>query len=186
MSFAKNGVNTPMLARNLMFGLAIILIWIVVGCGTNDDKTSSDRPADSTYAQDREEIRSRLEETAKRWRYGDKAALYEMEFEYYQVEFTYDDYLEVDRVKRMESDTVENFEVKDIKFYDRDSATVSVEVVFVGVLGDTTRYPQDWQMYYHMGRWIRPTMSNHSAQVVCEEVRRKADSAAEAEENEVW
>jgi hypothetical protein len=167
--------------------MVTVLIWSFAGCGGGDDnQSSSEAQQDSTFARDWKEIKDRLEETAKRWRYGDKAALYEMEFEYYQVEFTYDDYLEVERVKRMESDTVDNFVVKDIKFYDRDSATVTVEVVFVGVLGDTTRYPQDWQMYYHKGRWIRPSMSNHSAQVVFEEVRRKADSAAEAEENEEW
>jgi hypothetical protein len=137
-------------------------------------------------AEDRREIEAVLEETATRWHYGDKAILYEQEFECLQVEYTFDKYLENDRIKEMESDTVSAFNVKDVRFFDRDSALVSVDVVFVGPAGDTTLHPQEWKMYYHRGHWIRPTLSSLGEQLRFEERRRKADSAAEAEENEVW
>ena len=185
MSFAKNGVNIPMRVRFLLITMAAAMLWSFAGCGGTDD-SSSVQKTDATYEKDRQEIKNRLEETAKRWRYGDKAVLYEQEFEYYQIDYTYDDYLEVERVKRMESDTVDNFVVRNIDFFDHDSAHVDVNVVFVGVLEDTTILPQTWTMYYHQGRWIRPSMSTYAAQQVFEEVRRKADSAAEAEENEDW
>lgn len=157
-------------------------VWLI-GCSSENGKSGgkSVSPAD-----DRREIETTLDETATRWRYGDKAILYEQEFEYEQVEYTFDKYLEIEKIKRMESDTVRAFAVKNVKFFDRDSAHVSVDVVFVGPKGDTTRYPQKWTMYYHRGRWIRPTMSTLAGQVRFEERRRKADSAAKAEENEVW
>ena len=132
------------------------------------------------------EITSTLEETAGRWRYGDKVVLYEQEFEYLQVEHTYDDYLEIDRIKRMESDTVHSFDIKNIQLFERDSALVSLDVVFVGPTEDTTRMPQEWTMFFHRGRWIRPTLSSLKLQVHFVELVRKADSAAAAEEGEDW
>ena len=112
--------------------------------------------------------------------------LFEQEFECIQVEYTYDEYLEIGKIKGMESDTVHAFTVNDVQFFDRDSALVSVDVVFVGPAGDTTFYPQEWTMYYHRGHWIRPTLSTPEEQLRFEERRRKADSAARAEEDEVW
>lgn len=157
-------------------------VWLI-GCSSEKGQSGgkSVSPAD-----DRREIEATLEETATRWRYGDKAILYDLEFEYVQVEYTFDKYLQIDRIKRMESDTVRAFAVKNVKFFGRDSARVSVDVVFVGPAGDTTRYPQEWTMFYHRGRWIRPTLSSITGQLQFEERRRKADSAAKVEENEVW
>jgi hypothetical protein len=137
-------------------------------------------------ADDRREIEATLEETATRWRYGDKVILYEQEFECLQVEYTFDEYLELGDIKGMNSDTVRAFTVKNVRFFDRDSALVSVDVVFVGPAGIPTLYPQEWTMFYHRGRWIRPTLSSPQEQLRFEERRRKADSAAKAEENEVW
>jgi len=159
-----------------------VSVWLI-GCSSEKGQSGnkSVSPAD-----DRREIEATLEETATRWRYGDKAILYDLEFEYVQVEYTFDKYVAIDRIKRMESDTVRAFAVKNVKFFDRDSAKVSVDVVFVGPAGDTTRHPQEWTMFYHRGRWIRPTLSSFTGQLQFEERRRKADSAAKAEENEVW
>lgn len=176
------GVNI-MMRDKLLIGICLFLAGLFWACGSDEGEEASSGD-ERTYADDRAEIEATLEETAHRWRYGDKAILYEQEFEYYRIENTYDDYLEIDRIKRMESDTVETFKVRDIKFYDRDSALVSVDVVFVGPTGDTTHYYQDWLMHYHRGRWIRPTMSNYISQESFEEIRRKADSAAQAEEEE--
>lgn len=159
-----------------------VAVWFL-GCSSEKGQTGgqSVSPAD-----DRREIEATLEETATRWRYGDKVILYEQEFECLQVEDSFDEYLESDQIRQMSSDTVRAFNVKDVRFFDRDSALVSVDVVFVGPTGDTTLYPQEWTMFYHRGRWIRPTLSTPEEQLRFEERRRKADSAAKAEENEVW
>jgi hypothetical protein len=44
--------------------------------------------------------------------------------------------------------------------------------------------PTVQMMYYHRGRGIRPSVSFPAEQALFDEIRRKADSAAEAEENE--
>ena len=163
--------------------LILFLAAVLIGCSSDKEEAAG---RGVSPADDRREIEATLDETASRWRYGDKVVLYEQEFEYVQVEHTFDKYLEIDRIKRMESDTVRAFAVKNVRFFDRDSALVSVDVVFVGPAGDTTRLPQEWTMFYHRGHWMRPTLSSFQGQKQFEERRRKADSAAEAEKDEVW
>ena len=158
----------------------ILLAW---GCSSEKNGGKS---ASRSYDEDRRQIDSTVAETGVRWHYGDKVVLYEQEFEYIQVEDTYDKYLENPKIKKMEADTVHAFVVKNVNFFDRDSARVDVDVVFVGPKMDTTHYSQVWTMYYHRGRWIRPTISTPTRQKEFEERRRKADSAAAAEENEKW
>jgi len=180
MCSVRYGVNIMTRDKLLLFVLILSLLLGLAACSSDSDKPDATL---SIQEQDRLEIKTSLAETAGRWRYGDKVVLYEQEFEYLQIEHTYDSYLEIDRIKRMESDTVVAFDVKDIKFFDRDSASVSLDVVFVGPAGDTTRMPQEWVMYYHRGRWIRPTLSSIKYQAIYEERRRQADSAAAAEED---
>jgi len=162
--------------------MLLLSAWLT-GCSSDTQRSDgkSANPED-----DRREIAATLEETAVRWRYGDKVVLYEQEFEYVQVESTYDEYLGIGEIKDMESDTVRTFLLKDVRFFDRDSAVVQVDVVFRGPAGVESILPQEWTMFYHRGRWIRPTLSNPARQLQFEERRRKADSAARAEENEVW
>lgn len=181
MSFEKFGVN--IMTADRLRSAILVLVLCIAGCSSESDSESQ---APQGLEADRLEITATLEETAVRWRYGDKAILYEQEFEYVRDEKNYDEYLEVDRIKRMESDTVVAFAVKDIQFFDRDSAYVKVDVVFVGLTGDTTRLPQNWTMYYHQGRWIKPTLSGVKGQLEFEDRVRRADSAAAAEEDEDW
>jgi hypothetical protein len=163
--------------------LMLVLATWLFGCSsdTRQSDTKSASPED-----DRREIAATLEETAIRWRYGDKVILYEQEFEYVQVEYTYDEYLQIGEIKDMESDTVLTFVMKDVRFFGRDSALVQVDVVFRGPAGVESILPQEWTMFYHRGHWIRPTLSDPVSQLQFEERRRKADSAARTEENEVW
>ncbi len=183
MSFEKSGVNIMTISRSYAFAILVVLVALAWGCSS--DKSAS-KGGIQNYDEDRRQIDSTITETAIRWHYGDKVMLYEQEFEYAQIEYTYDKYLEIPKVKKMEADTVNAFVVKDVKFFDRDSAHVSVDVVFVGPTNDTTHLPQEWTMYYHRGHWIRPTMSTLKQQRDFEERRRKADSAAAAEEKEKW
>lgn len=163
--------------------LALVVSLGLVACSSESDQAGDATP---TMEDDRQEIEATLAETAVRWRYGDKAILYEQEFEYIRIEHTYDSYLEITRIKRMESDTVVAFDVKDIQFFERDSALVSLDVVFVGPTDDTTRRAQEWMMFYHLGHWIRPTLSTIHNQLDFEERRRQAESAAAAEEEDDW
>ena len=184
MCSAKYGVNIMMRDKRLSAVLVLSLLLGLAACSSDSEKPGSTL---SIEEQDRLEIKATLAETAGRWRYGDKAVLYEQEFEYVRLEYTYDAYLEIDRIKRMEADTIVAFDVKSIKFFDRDSAAVSVDVVFVGPTNDTTLLPQEWVMFYYQDRWIRPSISNLQHQLQYDELRRLSDSAAAAEEDgEDW
>ena len=186
MCFVRHGVNIMAICKSIGMMSAVTLTIGLIGCSAQDGDAGKSGESAADYQSDRKEIEATLEETAVRWRYGDKAVLYEQEFEYLLVENTYDDYLGFERIRGMQSDTVEAFAVKDVQFFGRDSALVAVDVVFVGLGGDTTTYPQEWPMYRHRGRWIRPSLSTYQCQIIFEERRRQADSAAAHEEEEDW
>lgn len=166
--------RTPLAAM-----IAVAALW--AGC-SSDDETAT-RRTDANRDADEQQIRAILHKTARRWHYADVAVLYEQEFEYLLNDMTYDEYIDHQKIKNLEADTVEDFVVKDIEFFEGDSAHVAVDVVFVGPTGDTTRLPQSWTMFLHRGRWIRPSLSGPQGQANWENLRREADSAAAAEEN---
>ena len=179
MSSAKYGVNI-VITGNRIIGFAALIVIALLWSGCSSEKTAS--KSSGGRADDAQQIRDALNETLERWRYGDKSGLFDQEFDYVRKNFSYDRYLENERIKRMEADTVRAFEVTDIQFFDGDSAHVKVDVVFVGPTGDTTRLPQSWPMYYYQDRWIRPTLSSRVGQDTWDERRRVADSAASAED----
>lgn len=172
------------IARAHLLVVTTLLVTAIWGCSGGDEASSGS--AAQSEEQDRQEIAATLAEAAERWHYGDKAVLYDMEFDHVTEEYTYDAYLEIKKMSGMNSDTLEAFNVKDVQFFGRDSADVEVEVVFVGPVGDTSKLAQIWRMYRHHDKWIRPTMSSHMMQMIREEERRVADSAANAETNDDW
>jgi hypothetical protein len=121
------------------------------------------------------------DEAAARWSYGDKAVLYDLEFEYLQKENTFDEYLAFQQVAYLEADTLASMTVDSIDFFEGDSAYVAATAMFVGPSGDTSYMPDKYRLYFHRGRWIHPTVSTIDMQLEFEERRRVADSAAEAE-----
>ncbi|UCC44479.1 MAG: hypothetical protein JSU65_00690 [Candidatus Zixiibacteriota bacterium] len=121
-------------------------------------------------------------EASTRWHYGDKAALYDIEFEYLQEKNTFDEYLEFGQIQHLEADTLVQMVVRSVEFFGQDSAMAVVDAIFVGPTGDTTVFPDRYKVYYHRGRWIFPSVSVIEQQLQWEELRRVADSAAAAEE----
>jgi len=153
---------------------------VVMGCGGDSPESETASVPDST---DIKLIQEMFTEAATRWHYGDKAVLYDLEFEYVQVKHTLDEYLEFDQIKYLEADTLEAFEVKNVTFFDRDSAHVIAEAVFVGPTGDTSHFVDKsvYRVYFHRGRWIHPSAGVIEKQLEYEEIRQVADSAAAAE-----
>ena len=125
-----------------------------------------------------------LNETITRLRYGDKSGLYDNEFEYAQDETTFDKYLGMTQIRIAQADTITSVEVRHVDFYDRDSAFVDVTVHFEGPTGQKSYYRDKIVVYYHRGRWIKPTVSVIDLQVHYDDMIRVADSAAEAEARE--
>jgi len=161
--------------------LIILIMAVLSGCGSKDQAASNDGKSDQQLIQEA------LTEAITRWHYGDKAALYDNEFEYLQERFTFDDYLKFGELK-LDADTVEDIIAKEIQLFDHDSAKVDAEVVFKGPTGKISRMRDQftqYTLYYHRGRWIRPTLSQYALQQRYEQSRRAADSAADAEAEEL-
>lgn len=195
--------------KRIIYGLIIVgLSGLLVGCG--DDSTEvgqssslTDTPPANKYAPeggaarfegqglteqqiaDLLEIEVVMTEALIRWSYRDKAALYDNELEYLQDKWTYEEYLSQTRVKAANSaDSVVGYYVTGGLFYDRDSVIVDDVVVFVGLNGNQIDFVNKDKLYYHRGRWVRPTISNMREQLDYERTIRQADSAAAAEEDE--
>ena len=134
---------------------------------------------DTGQKTDSQLIQEALQTAVERWRYGDKAALYDMEFEYYQELYTYDDYLQEKDIMRLEADSLESLVVYRVQLWDRDSAHVRAEAVFVGPSGKKTRFDEGipYRMYFHRGRWIHPTLSTIDEQLAYEEALRQAEGS---------
>ncbi len=170
----------------LRFTIAVLvqLALILAGCSSDSKKETGDK---ASQIDDAAQIQEALTEVITRWHYGDKSALYDNEFEYLQLEYSFDDYLELKHIRPMEADTVRAVRVHDIQFFGRDSADADVEIVFVGPSGDTSCISDVYRLYHFRDRWIRPTLSTAELQQEFDDIRREADSAAEAEsDNEEW
>jgi hypothetical protein len=171
--------------RNLL--LVAFIFVAVASCGqkaeqgeTMPDSTAVASEAD-TLSSEIKAIEKSLNETIARLRYGDKSALYENEFEYFTDEVTYDEYLEKAEIRWASADTIQYLEVKDIDFFDKDSAIVYLTVHFEGPSGKKTYLDDQIVIYYHKGRWIKPTVTTIDLQLDYEAKIRAADSAAAAE-----
>lgn len=160
---------------NMLCLLGIVLIVMLAGCGGDSQKAA---PASS--GSDEEQIQALLTEIITRWHYGDKAALYDNEFEYVRDRITFDDYLKRKELM-LDADTVQGINVKTAHIYDKDSAVVDVEIVFEGPTGKISKVNDTYYLYYENGRWIRPTIGVYEGQQQYEMIRRQADSAAAAE-----
>ena len=190
MFFDECGGNTMRRFRQTVWTaiVGIITLTAIVlfgGCAGSDDRESpADTVAESATETDSTDIRLIQEmftEAAVRWHYGDKAVLYDLEFEYLQDKYTFDEYLDFRQIQYLEADTLEALTVKNVEFHNRDSATASVEAMFIGPTGDTSRFTDLYPVYFHRGRWIRPSAGAINLQVEFEERRRVADSAVAAE-----
>jgi hypothetical protein len=163
--------------------LFLVILVVVTGCSSDQgDQTETAETNLTPREADSLEIQNTLNEILARWRYGDKTALYEQEFDYFKFEFSYDDFLEMDEVKRMNADSAYAFNVQGLEYFGDDSVAVDVEIVFKGET-DSLSYDHDtYIMYNNNGRWVRPSFSAPKFQEEFDEARRIADSAAAAEE----
>lgn len=146
------------------------------GCGQRE---SSDQPV-VTGNSDRDQMQATLNEVVARWHNGDKAVLYDNEFDYVRDRISFDDYLKRAELK-LDADTVKAMNVQSVEMFGQDSAKAKVEVVFEGPTGKISKRIDSYYLYHYRGRWIRPTISGLAAQREWDSLRTAADSAAEAE-----
>jgi hypothetical protein len=160
------------------------------GCGTdNGAETDTSAQSDSVSGHEAEirQIQAALDEAIERFKYGDKAALYDMELDYYKDRTTYDEYLQDRFIQIFNADTLDHIAVKDAVIV-ADTATVEVEVVFLGPSGEYSYDHDTYIMLKRDGRWIMRTLTSTPAAVLLqqeyENAIRSADSAAAAEAEE--
>jgi len=150
----------------------IVIVYSFTGCGGN---SGDDSAALSDIEQaDREEIAAMLEEMAMRFKYRDKAVLYENELEFLRERFTFEKYLKNNTIRGAQADSVHSIKVIDITFFDRDSARVKDEIVLKGSGSETKIINNEYTVYHHQGRWTKPTIGFYSGQIKYE--KEKADS----------
>lgn len=185
MFFVTYGVSIMNSAFDKLLVIVVILCLVLAAaCGKQGETpdTSAGGAGETASLTEEEIIGEVLNEAIIRLKYGDKTGLYENEFEYMKDEYTYDDYLRMAQIRWAEADSITFVEVRRIEFFDRDSAQVDVTVHFEGPTGQKSYVRDKVVVYYHQGRWIKPTVSVIDQQLYYDEKIRVADSAAAAEE----
>lgn len=183
-------MNTTRVAAKVSKILLLMVVIAGVGffcsCGKKSD--SSNAGQDATVASnakgelsEEEVIEEMFNEVLTRLRYGDKSGLYENEFEYAQDETSFEEYLGMGQIRFAQADTITFVEVRHVNFFDHDSAIVDVTVHFEGPTGKKSYFRDKVVVYYHRGRWIKPTVSVIDLQVNYDNMIRVADSVAKAE-----
>ncbi|MCH9023826.1 MAG: hypothetical protein IH931_00700 [candidate division Zixibacteria bacterium] len=166
-----------------------ILILLVLGCGENKETTQKVESTEQNPAtpEGKEKLfEDILNKTMDRLRYRDKSYIYELEFPYYREENTFDKFLENGKIRGAKADTLEFVDIVKLSMYEPDSAVAYVEVHFKGPTGKETILKGDSLTFYWYGdKWIRPTISTYDAQHQLDDIRQRADSAAQAEEEEL-
>lgn len=165
--------------KSLIFSL---LMMAAVGCKDKVEET----PPVETVVTEEQKIEAALNEVLTRLSYRDKTGLYDMEFEYIQKHYTFDDYVDFPQIKTVVADTSERFEVISIQRWENDSALVVTKYIHGEEHAGHTHGDMeiDHKMYFHHGRWIKPTVGTIDGQLKFEQLRHAADSAAAAEEAE--
>lgn len=124
-----------------------------------------------------------INETIDRMRYGDKAGLYDMEFEYFRDETTFDVYLTRGDIRWANADSLAFIEVMAVSMFEEDSAAVKVLIHFERSGGKKIAVDEEYKLYHLQGYWHKPTVSVVSAQIDYDNLIRRAEEAAEEEES---
>jgi hypothetical protein len=161
----------------------IVSLAIAFGCSKKDTstQTASTGSAPAHELTDSELIQNTLTEVVTRWHYGDKGGMYDMEWEYLQDKYTFDEYLEFATIKPVSADTMESMIVTKTDIVPKESAFAYVDVVFRGPTGVRSIAKDTHLFFFHRGRWVRPIAGARYLQLDYEQILRSADSAAEAE-----
>lgn len=167
---------------------AIMFVLLLSGCGDSADSTDEDQTQTETSTEpdtelsETAQIEADLNEALWRLHLGDKSGLYEMEFQYFTDDVNFDDYLKKGEIQYAQADTIDHLVVQSVNiFREDDSARVKVDVVFIGPTGRESHLSQEIAIYFHQGRWIKPTVSTRFHQDEYDGLIRAADSAAAAD-----
>ena len=170
------------LYRLLLAALIAVVVGLA-GCGGGEEAetpSQAEGAADDSLPFDKQ-IEAHLNRTIDRLRYGDRSGLWEDEFEYIHQDWTFSQYLDNRNVRFANADSLKFIEVRKVERYDMDSAVAKVTFHFEGPTGKINYVDQVFSLYYHNGRWIKPTISSYTQQAAIDSVREEAIKAAQEE-----
>ena len=174
--------------HKIILSIALLTL-LLLGCGESKETTQKVETVDQNPAtpEGKEKLfEDILNNSMDHLRYKDKSYIYELEFPYYREENTFDSFLVNPRIRGAKADTLEFVDIVKLSMYEPDSAVAYVEVHFKGPTGEETIYKGDsLTFYWYAGKWLRPTVSTYDAQRQIDDIKRTADSAAQAEEEEL-
>jgi hypothetical protein len=157
------------------------------GCSTNkeddsDNNLDTSSTAVNTVLTEDEKIEKVINDAMTRLRYRDKSYIYDMEFQYYKDEHTFDDYLKERQILMAKADTLEYVDVVSAEYFGDDSAIATVEVHFKGPTGVESVLKQPGTVFYKRdGEWIKPTLSKIDKQLQYDAIREEAQKSAKSE-----
>jgi len=164
--------------RRLAFAGALLAL---VGCGGQSDTDTADSAAaagaDSLTLDKQLEVQ--MNAVFDRLRYDDKSGLWENEFEYLREERTFDDYVTQPYIANASADSLVRIEVTSVERLG-DSAVARVLVHFDNA-GRKSVIDDKVTLYWHQGKWIKPTISRLKDQAAFDSVRNAAIEAAKKE-----
>lgn len=172
-----------------LFAMSVLSVYCY-GCSSDetDNKKMTQKPKEeiaiaNPYNLNEEEldIQDLLNEALIRLRYGDKTGLYNLEFEYFLDEYSFDDYLKRGEIQYAVMDSINHVEVKGCKFYP-ESVIVSIDWVFDSPTGKNSYHADKLKLFKQGDVWKKPTSSSYPHQLEYERIIREADSAAAADE----
>lgn len=181
MSLEKFGVS---MLSGVRFTFILCMAGLLIfGCSTEKDTgdDASGVVAEDSLSPEDAKIAAILNDVLVRLSYEDKSGLYELEFEYFTDENTYDDYLKRGDVKWIHMDSINHLDVNEITYFDDDSAHVNIEYVFNSAAGGFNRVPDKITIHKSNGRWTKPTITRIFHQKEYEEIINEAKEAAERE-----
>lgn len=155
--------------RYLIYICLLALVVLFAGCSSKTEsidtveKQSDEQTTETTkYAvgSDEEQIYTMLSDALIRLSYSDKSDFYELEYEYFLDDMSFDDYLKMGQISYARMDSILRIDMDSVIFFGEDSAWAIMEYVFKDWKGDEKSRRKDrMPVYKHRGRWIKPTVS---------------------------
>lgn len=182
----------------LIFSLVLTLTIIIIsGCSSDSADKSSNKNEivqsaeslgeDYPYYIYKEQltfqdtIETMMNVAMERQRYHDNSGLYELELDYVLDEYPFDEYLKQQAISSELSVVVEKVEITSMERYDNDSVYADVEVFLIKQNGDRFSVKDYVVVYNQNNRWVKPTIGSMKNQIEYDEMIRKAQEAAEEE-----
>lgn len=168
--------------------IPFLIFGLLIGCSSDKQESQVEDPAENIEIKpERKElltvkdtIEANLSEAMERLYHHDNSGLYENEFAYLKDEHNFDSYLTFGQISYRNPMQVSKLVVDSVELYQHDSALAWATIDLQDQTGkNQTLSEQPLIVYYHNGRWIKPTVSVIQNQIPYDEIIQQAIRDAE-------